>query len=467
MVTLADAIIEKNLTQVSKLLQFNIDVNQIDEYGFTPLIEAAIVDQFEIAELLIEQGADVNLQDMIGGTALHWAAENNNLRLCHLLLEHRANPNAYNLAGQPVLAMPLLRNQQKIKKILYQYGANLQFAQDFINTKLLGHMFELVGIANILDPKNQFVQIDFEGFYLEFSLGLIGDTLAQFKTHFAARKLRRYSDLIQAIANVINHAAQLAQYQQYQVDINQHQSEIDALLQQQPLILPIGYEGHAITFVKWENILVKCDRREDSRLYDNIMFYRVNRPENFTNEFIRKLLYEKQTSAFINADLPAILDLQPLTELKVEAQISGNCSWANVEACIPTLFFLFLSQSHDTQKNISNYKHSALSFFHQWREWNKDRSLQFCIQSFNQAGPVRKACKAEILAAILFQRCDYRHPADENRIRSILSVLATPQYEYILQNYLKIYCYESVSEEGRNFMKLLEEYGYSTKAKRV
>ena len=92
------------------------DVNQIDEYGFTPLIEAAIVDNIEISQLLLDQGADPNQQDVTGGTALQWAAENNNLRLCKLLLEHKANPNAYNFAGQPVLVMPTLRQTNRVTK---------------------------------------------------------------------------------------------------------------------------------------------------------------------------------------------------------------------------------------------------------------------------------------------------------------------------------------------------------------
>ena len=41
-----------------------------------------------------------------------------------------------------------------------------------------------------------------------------------------------------------------------------------------------------------------------------------------------------------------------------------NCSWANVEACIPALFFLVLMQmSNDTQA-LAHYKSLALNYFH-------------------------------------------------------------------------------------------------------
>lgn len=458
MATLADAIIEERLDKVMERLHSREQVNQLDEYGFTPLIEAAIADNQDIAKMLIDYGADVNLQDMTGGTALHWAVENNNISLSQVLLEKGANPNAYTFAGQPVLVMPLLRQQQLLKKLLIKYGANLDFAQDYVNAKLLGHIFELVGTADIIDLANNFVELDFEGFYLEFSLAIIAESLSQFKRHFAARHLRQFENFTQLIVDVIYRAAELAKYQQYRIDIDKYNIQIGNLVSQEPLIIPVGYEGHAITFIKAGNILVKCDRREESRLYDNVMFYRIGRVGQFDFEFLKNLIYVKQSSDYINSDIHTILDLQPITELKVAAQISGNCSWANVEACIPALFFLLLSQAKDFNENISRYKNMALNFFQQWREWNKTRTLNFCIQSFKDSDSIRRACKAEILAAILFQCCKDDNPQDKDRIEAILKVVTMKEYEYILQNYIKSYCYEDYSEEGKRFLAMLKDH---------
>lgn len=461
MPSLADAIIEGNIDSVRQLLRYGEEVNQLDEYGFTPLIEAAIIDSLPMSQFLLEQGANPNQQDVTGGTALQWATENNNLALSQLLLQRGANPNSYNFSGQPVLVMPILRQQQEIKTLLIDAGADLVFAQDFINTKLLGHMFELVGTAEIITPQNQFAEVDFEGFFLEVTLGIISDSLKQFQNHFAARQLRRYAGLSQFIVEIMQRALQLIKYQQYRVDINKYRSQIDAIIEQDPLLIPVGYEGHAITFIKRGDIWVKCDRREDSRLYDNIMFYRIRHPERLTTAFLKRLMYEKQTTEFINEDLDEILGLEPLTELKVNAQISGNCTWANVEAAIPAIFFLVMMQmSHDNQA-IAYYKTLALNFFQRWREWNKDRALHLCIESYEQGDAIRKACKAEILAAVLFQSCDFNNPTDNSRIETILSLLVKSPYEYILRNYLRIYYYESYTEEGRRFFELLKKYGFT------
>jgi hypothetical protein len=51
---------------------------------------------------------------------------------------------------------------------------------------------------------------------------------------------------------------------------------------------------------------------------------------------------------------------------------------------------------------------------------------------------------------------------DRDRAETIVSVIGTPKYEYILQNYIKTYCYEDSSEEGKSFLQLLKSLGYRT-----
>ncbi len=460
MVSLAEAILAEDINSIKLLLRYGEDVNQIDEYGFTPLIEAAIIENIEISKFLLEQGASANKQDVTGGTPLQWATENHNATLCKLLLTHQASPNSYNLAGQPVIVMSMLRQQNDIKRILLNAGANQRFAQDYINVKLLGHMFELVGIANILGPDKKFVEVDFEGFFLETTIGIIADSLTQFQHHFAARQLRRYGGLTEFIVEVMQRASQLMKYHQYRVDISKHRDAISLLIQQDPLIIPIGYEGHAIAFIRFGDIWVKCDRREDSRLYDNIMFYRIQNRSVLTTDFIKKLIYKKQSSDFINHELDEILGLTPLTELKVEAQISGNCSWANMEATIPALFFLILMQTNQSDQAQAYYKTLAINFFHRWREWNKDRALDHCIQQYQEGDAVQKACKAEILAAVLFQRSGSAQANDKERMEKILALLIHSPYEYLLKNYLRVYYYESYTSEGKHFSDLLKQHGF-------
>lgn len=460
MTDLVTAILHEDVNQTRMALRMTDDVNALDEYGFTPLIEAAITDNLQIANIILQAGANPNARDVTGGTALHWAAENNNHALCQLLLDHGANPDAVTLAGQPVLVMPLLRQQSGLRQLLIKGGATLSFAQDYINTKLLGHMFELVGHATIVSPQREFVEVDFEGFILEITVGLIADSLSQFQNHYAARQLRRYANIAKAIVAVLHRGSELIKYQQYRTDLSKYQAKIQSIFHQDPLLIPVGYEGHAITFLRFGELWVKCDRREDSRLYDNVVIYRMTQPQNLSDALIASLIYTKQSSEFINHTLDERLGLVPLTEIKVEAQVSGNCSWANVEATIPALFFIFMMNAPQEKSALAYYKTSALNFFHRWREWNKERALQLCLRRFRESGLLHKAAQAEILSAILFQRCDVNRHEDQARIRAISSALIGSPYEYVLRDYLNVYYYQGLTEEGKHFLATLKAEGY-------
>ncbi len=458
MMSLANEIIYGNANRIASILQHGIDVNQIDEYGYTPLIEATIKDDVEMAKLLIAAGADVNKADLTGGSALHWAVENYNMDMCRLLLSHKANANAFSAAGQPVLVKPVLRDQQDLKLLLYQNNASLTFAQDFINAKLLGHRFELVGQADIANHEGKFVEVDFEGFFLEFSIELILHSLIQFINNYAARELRSKFLLVQKVINALYVSAELIKYQQYLINIDQYRDKINTLLQHDLLIIPANYEGHAVTFVKYGQLLAKCDRRNGDHLADSVTIYKMQHPRKLNKQMLRKIIYEKKTAAFVESQLPKILGLQLLSRVMLDGQISGNCSWANVEAVIPAAILLL---SHNLQANplpLVTPGHDSIEIYNQWHEWDKDRALHFCIENFYGSNPARKASKAAILANIFFQRCGSANSKDLDRMRKIAPVLKIPGYEYILNSYIEIYSHHAKTKAGENLKRMLELY---------
>jgi hypothetical protein len=455
--SLTDQILKGSIKKVEQLLANGASPNELDIYGYTPLIEASIANRPDIAALLIHHGADVRLKDLTGGTALNWAVENNNLDLCKLLLQNGADPNAYNKNSQPVLIQPLLRRQQELKELLYKYGADLKFAQDYINTKLIGHRFELVGRVDIVDNKNTFIEVDYEGFVLEFTLGVIQDSLIQFINNFSARNLRSHFAELENIILAFAYAAELLKYQQHLVDIKQHKTRIDKLCRRNLLLLPVGYEGHAITFIRYGNLLAKCDRGENSLHNPSVLIYRMGRPQVFNTEFIKHLLFQKQSQYYISQGIVKDLGLQPVIDLPLPSQLIGNCSWANVEAAVPTMLLMLWLHNHADihLADVRRYQQAALAIYKQWIEWDKDWALHQCVESFYEANAARKASKAALLAAVLFQTCKYTVAQDIHRANKILAVLATPNYEYILKNYLKVY---KGTPAGHNLRELIDLY---------
>jgi len=459
--TLAKRILFGTYQEVEKLILGGASVNELDEYGFTPLIEAIIVNKPELVTLLLQHGAEVNEADPRGRTPLHWAVENNNLSICQALLEHGADPNAYTHAGQPILMQPLLRSQRELKELLYKHGADLNFAQDFINTKLLGHRFELYGVVDIVNAKGQFIELDYEGFFLEFTLNMLRYSLERYKNHFVAKHWQPMHRYLQQMIQAYTNAAELIKYQHFSVNIAEHEQTISKLLDTELLLIPMGYEGHAITFIKYGRWLARCDRAQQN-IKNNVVIYQISNRQQFTKELVKTLLYKKQTKQAIEQGLPELLGLTRIAYLPLGSQKIGNCSWANTEAAIPSMIFLLQYYANLQASNIDSQtcRKLAMVFYRQWKEWDEATALHECITSFASASPARKASKAAVLGAILFQTCKYQDPEDLKRAEKILPVLKTKGYEYILNSYLKVYYEKKRTPEGENLLHLLELSGH-------
>jgi len=454
--TLTDAILNNNPHAVEQLITVGHDVDAVDVYGFTPLVEAAIANNADMAALLIAHNADVNKGDITGRVALHWAVENNNLEFCKLLLDNGADANAYTVWGQPVLVNPVLRNQDKLKELLYEHGADLDFAQDYINAKLIGHQFELQGQVHIVNNHGKFIPTEFEGFILEFSVSMILESLKRFKYNFAAKKLSHYFDYFQYVIDAFAIAAELIRYQQYTTDINSKMKRINELLKNDLLLIPTAYQGHAISFVHYGKYFAKCDRGENSQFEATVMIYKITNPQAMSAQFIKELIYKKHDDEFMHNGVNKILGLTPVIDIPLRAQLSGNCSWANTEAAIPTMLLLLMMRHSGQDALPIVYRDTAMDLFAQWKAWDQDRALAECMQIAKGASEARMASKVAILASILFQRCHYQNPTDLERAEKILKLLSQPKFEYILRSYHKIYSDKYPSAAGRNLENILD-----------
>lgn len=436
-------------------------IDDIDEYGFTALIQCSIVGNVEAAKLLIAYGALVDKPDVSGRTALHWAVDNNYAELVNLLLAHNANPNAYNRGGQSVLVFPLLRDHWLIKQTLYKAGASLDFALDFINAKLIGHRFELCGDVDIVTSKGEYIELHYEGFILEFSIDVIRHSLARFRNNYAARRLRSYFSHLGEITYGFETAAQLLSYQHQRIESFELEKKIAPLLSQSVLILPVAYKGHAIAFVQVGQFWAKIDRGENSQKEGTVNIYHIGDLKALSAGFIRRLVFQKQSEHYVHQQINGILQLKPLFTLPLSAQITGNCSWANVEAIVPTsLFMLQLENSRNfVREEIESAMINAFDFYKRWLTWDKDRTVDECIQSFKEADLKRKASKVAILGAILFQTCNFGNKVHLKRAEKIINILMLPEFSYVLRSYLEAYCVRQLTPRGNNLLKFLEDLG--------
>jgi len=62
---------------------------------------------------------------------------------------------------------------------------------------------------------------------------------------------------------------------------------------------------------------------------------------------------------------------------------------------------------------------------------------------------------------VLFQSCDHSNVDHIKRAEKILTILTIPEYYYILQSYLDIYCVKRLTKKGNNLLKLLDDCGFN------
>lgn len=452
--TIANDIISCRVPDFDYYLREGESLDDIDEYGFTPLIESAITRQLNIAKLLVERGVDINKPDVTGRTALHWAVDNASLEFINFLLTNGANTNAYTRAGLGVLVYPILRHQNDIKHLLYQYGAKLDFALDFIYAKLLGHRFELKGDVDIVNAEGEFFELDYEGFILEFTVAIIQDSLRRFTSSYSTRHFRNKFKYLHVIMDGFSVADELLQLQLHVNLDNQQLQRLEHLLKSPMLVLPAASQGHAMGFVRYKNWWAKIDRGENSLHEGSINIYEITNEKALSVRFLQDFLYKKQPREYFHKEVNKILGLKHVAHMPMSSQIVGNCSWANLQAVVAVAYVL----QHITNPSKIDFS-DALCVYDNWVEWDKDRALDEFIQRFYLADSKRKVSIASVLGAVLFQACDSSVRMHLARAEKILKILTLPECYYILQTYLDTYCVKRLTRKGNNLLKILDDCG--------
>ena len=416
-ISLSREILFGTRASVAKLIKEGADVNEKDPYGLTPLIEATLKADMEIAKLLIHHGAKIDQEDITGQTALQWAVNRYQLPFCQLYLENKADANHYSADGQPLLVNPILREQNDLINLLKEYGADKTFTEDFINGKLMGHRFELNGRARLLTPKKTFVDLNYEGFYLEFTVGLIMQTLLNFMRSDVGISFSVYSTVLSKIARSLKRSAEIIPFKYTTEGPAQYDALIKKILSEDLVVIPVSYEGHAITFVKYGHLFAKCDRGV-KHIVDTVIIYELGNPNALNPDFLKDLMFNNKSDEYINTDVKKILNLKPFVTLPPRYQLSGNCSWANVEASVPAMMFMLMFRGNpESRGEIAALKKSIMNYYDTWVEWDKDRVLDEWLQSFYQSDKERRIAKASVIAAILFQRSRVGHKREIERAK--------------------------------------------------
>jgi uncharacterized protein len=109
---------------LSMLIAAGLDVNEVGDGGWTPLMVAAFNGQEQAALMLIDAGATVNARDRSGYSPLHWAAMNGYLQASAVLLRKGAIINLQNNFGWTPLLHAAGRGHHQVVKLLLDHDAH-------------------------------------------------------------------------------------------------------------------------------------------------------------------------------------------------------------------------------------------------------------------------------------------------------------------------------------------------------
>lgn len=122
---LLDVVSVNDLTEARSLLDARCDVNQRNDHGWAPLMEAAQKGHTQMIDLLLSRRAKLNLQTPFGDTALSLATHEKHAASVARLLEAKANTELTEHQGYTALMIATEARDQEIMTLLLRAGANV------------------------------------------------------------------------------------------------------------------------------------------------------------------------------------------------------------------------------------------------------------------------------------------------------------------------------------------------------
>lgn len=122
--TLMWACLSGNIEICHMLLKANVELDAVDEYGYTAASHAVQSGHLSCLHMLLELGANVHVRDKDLHTLLHWAAFYGNLRITVYLLKRGVPIGGVDANGATALHWAAIRGHTALISTLLEHGAD-------------------------------------------------------------------------------------------------------------------------------------------------------------------------------------------------------------------------------------------------------------------------------------------------------------------------------------------------------
>lgn len=130
-----NAAMRGNRSELERLLDGGVDINAINRYGRTALLQAAMMDDLDIVNLLLKRGALAH-PNHNGTTPMHIAAQRGWGALVNVLLAANVDPDIQDLDGRTPLYLALLGGYSRVVELLIDENVDLHAIDSRANNLL-------------------------------------------------------------------------------------------------------------------------------------------------------------------------------------------------------------------------------------------------------------------------------------------------------------------------------------------
>lgn len=352
--------------------------------GFPPIVQAAMAGDLSLARALLKAGADANARVQI--------AKNEN------------NPVMRLWEGATAYIVAKGNNDREIMELLEPYQGDLDrsYAEVYIQTKYLAHVFEISGEGSLQINENTVQRMNFGGGTANFMLSQLENNA---QTYFREENI--FTPFTEEQHTLILETLNLAHQSPSTVEL------YDRIHQGKPVLFATGSLDHWIYIVIANGKLMVADRDQEGIHGVEIRTL----PRNFSLKQLRclKAITPKREDFYRNVYkiAPTVERVLPLSPAKTD-----TCSYYNAEAAFFALMFSLIPEG-DSLTRATN----ALTFF---RNYSTREALSQCtrahplVRDKAQVQLIVKICEADSIDRRVF--IDFYRPLlpldFENRIKT-------------------------------------------------
>lgn len=368
-----------NQKLVERLIEWESTLNcEIkDEYGRTPLLIAAMENEWGIVKVLLDAGAKATVKDKSdytplmhavvafnkkrldisgfteildsvdsnsmelknnqGDTALMLAIKIKNWHAVKMLIEHGSQLNEKNnrIGYTAETLLGTIANKEDIKalenlgvKISDQAFQQEAFQQQLRLAKLIKKAGHILGFRRIISGINPM------GMSSENAYNILKQCLDELPENSSFKN----STIEETVNVTMNFLRDNDTTSSYDLLINNYRAG-------KPTLLPIGWKNHDISVIIWNDVCILCNRGED-KLKNNISVFKINQ-EMMTGKFLQTIMPREEvltSSEVLNSLERLVGDLEnPILTFTSQDQKYGTCAFVNLKSSLkPFLCFINL-----------------------------------------------------------------------------------------------------------------------------